>query len=270
MFLEVSYTYRHEDEDFLHRVQVTELPDLVGPGLISCSFNISTPEDAQEDEQDPTKIQGVANKEGIQAFNKSLAPDLVSALTKEEISPEGLRALNSTMFTLTIEQLEDVLKKQSHLMVLNVTLEVEPGDAWKKKLIKALENCKNLEQMEVIANPTLQFFMEVRVLELYYIDPPSTNDSDHFSLHRLADADGVVQVQNPRHGVMGKTFPSAEDLKALSSKLEKLSVFKANILKTNSMATVAFEKKDGEWTGEAKESQVSASESAGVIATSSA
>jgi len=99
-----------------------------------------------------------------------------------------------------------------------------------------LENCKGLEQVEIVANPTLQFFME---------------------------------VQNPRHGVMGKTFPSAEDLKALSSKLEKLSVFKANILKTTSMATVAFEKKDGKWTGEAKESQVSASESAGVIATSS-
>lgn len=68
---------------------------------------------------------------------------------------------------------------------------------------------------------------------------------------------------------MGKTFPSAEDLKALSTKLEKLSGFKANILKTTSMATVAFEKKDGSWTGGATESKVTASESAGVIATSS-
>lgn len=170
MFLEVSYTYRHEDEDFLHRVQVTELPDLVGPGLISCSFNISTPEDAEEDEQDPIKIAGAANKEGIQAFNKSLAPDAVSALTKEEISPEGLRALNLTMFTLSIDQLDEVLKKQSHLMVLSITLEVEPGDAWKKKLIKALENCKNLEQVEIVANPTLQFFMEVCLAKLFYIN----------------------------------------------------------------------------------------------------
>lgn len=85
-----------------------------------------------------------------------------------------------------------------------------------------------------------------------------------------ADANPHVQVQNPRHGTMGKTFPSADDLKALSSKLEKLSSFKANILKTISMANVAFEKSGNEWTGGVTESKVDASESAGVIATSSA
>ena len=84
-----------------------------------------------------------------------------------------------------------------------------------------------------------------------------------------ADADITLQVQNPKHGVMGKTFPSVDDLKALSSKLEKLASFKANILKTTSMANVAFEKKDGEWTGGVTESKVTATESAGVIATSS-
>ena len=86
----------------------------------------------------------------------------------------------------------------------------------------------------------------------------------------FADADELMQVQNPRHGVMRKTFPSIEDLEQLSSKLEKLSLFKANILKTKSMATVHFEKKDGKWTGGVSESKVTASESAGVIATSSA
>lgn len=163
MFLEVNYTYRHEDADFLHRVQATELPDLIGPGLISCSFNISLPDAADnEDEQDPTTIQGGGGKEGIMAFNKSIAPDPVSALTKEEISPQGLRALNLTMYTLTLENLEEVLEKQKHLMVLNVTLEVSPGEEFKKKLIKVLEKCENLEQVEVVAFPTLEFYMNVR------------------------------------------------------------------------------------------------------------
>ena len=57
------------------------------------------------------------------------------------------------------------------------------------------------------------------------------------------------QVQNPKHGVMGKTFPSAENMDALSSKLEKLSSFKANILRTASMGGVEWEKKEGKWTG---------------------
>ena len=169
MFLEVNYTFRHEDEDFMHNIQATELPDLIGPGLISLSFNLSPPEDAGEDEQDPQTLQqqggqeggGAGSKEGVMAFNKSLAPDPVSALTKEEISPQGLRALNLTLYTLSVADLKKVLDVQKHVMVLNVTLEVEPGEDWKKQLIEALEQCKGLEQVEVVANPTLQFFMEV-------------------------------------------------------------------------------------------------------------
>lgn len=168
MFLEVNYTFRHEDEDFMHKIQATELPDLIGPGLISLSYNLSPPEDATEDEQDPQTLQqqgqeGGGTKEGVMAFNKSLAPDPVSALTKEEISPQGLRALNLTLYTLTVADLKKVLEVQKHVMVLNVTLEVEPGEAWKKQLLEALELCKGVEQIEVVANPTLQFFMEVRI-----------------------------------------------------------------------------------------------------------
>ena len=48
---------------------------------------------------------------------------------------------------------------------------------------------------------------------------------------------------------MKKTFPSAEDLDALSQKLEKLLSFKVSILRATSFGTVDFEKKDGKWTG---------------------
>jgi hypothetical protein len=52
-------------------------------------------------------------------------------------------------------------------MVLNVTLEVEPGEEWKGKLMKVLESAKRLEQVEVVANPTLQFFMEVCAMYMF-------------------------------------------------------------------------------------------------------
>ena len=48
---------------------------------------------------------------------------------------------------------------------------------------------------------------------------------------------------------MGKTFPSAEDMDALSSKCEKLSSFKVNILRATSFGTVEWEKKDSKWSG---------------------
>ncbi|KAK5133462.1 hypothetical protein LTR08_007704 [Meristemomyces frigidus] len=220
MFLEVNYTFRHEDEDFMAKIQATELPSLVGPGLISCSFNVSTPDEADEDEQDPSTIQQAGNKEGVMAFNKSLAVGLVDALTDEETAPRGLRALNSTLYTLTIDQLTKVLKTQKNAMVLNLTVEAEPGEDSKKALMRALQQCKSLEQVEVVANPSLQFFMS---------------------------------VQNPRSGVLAKSFPSSADMDALSTTCTKLSSFKANVLRTTTFGSVEWEQKDGKWSGGVKE-----------------
>lgn len=84
-------------------------------------------------------------------FNKSLATHLVDALTDEETSPKGLRALNTTLYTLTSEQLGKILEAQKSVMVLQVTAEVEPGEKYKKSLLKAMEPCKSLEQIEVVS-----------------------------------------------------------------------------------------------------------------------
>lgn len=64
-----------------------------------------------------------------------------------------------------------------------------------------------------------------------------------------------MQVQNPRSGVVEKSFPSAEDMDALSKKCSKLSSFKVNILRTTSFGTVEWERKNGKWTGGVKEGQ---------------
>ena len=105
------------------------------------------------------------------AFNKTISAGLVKALTEEnEEHPRGLRALNSTLFTFTGEQLGKVLKTQKKVMVLNVTMEVEPGETSKKELLSALEGCASLEQVEVVANPSLQFFMEVCLFKRCSLD----------------------------------------------------------------------------------------------------
>lgn len=159
MFLEINYTFRHEDEEFMGKIQAPELPLLIGPGLISCSFNLSEPENAEEDEEDPTTIQGVGSKEGIMAFNKTLANELIDALTEEEMAPKGLRALNTTLYTLTPEQIRKVLEKQKNVMVLQMTAEIEPGEQTKKALLGAIRHLEHLESVEIVANPSLQFYM---------------------------------------------------------------------------------------------------------------
>ncbi|KAK4983079.1 hypothetical protein LTR50_007431 [Elasticomyces elasticus] len=217
MFLEVNYTFRHNDEEFLPKIQATELPSLVGPGLISCCFNVSAEEDSEpstdEAEKENTK-EGA--KEGVMAFNKTLAPHLVSALTDEEKRPQGLKVLNCTLYTLGVSHLASVLKVQTGLMVLNATIEVDPTEECKKALMDALENCKNLEQVEIVGNPSLQFFMA---------------------------------VSNPRGQALEKAFPSKEDMEKLGERCAKLTSFKASILRTTSMGTAEWTKADGTWKG---------------------
>ena len=242
MFIEVNYTFRHEDEEFMAKIQATELPFLVGPGLISVSFNVSTPEESEEDEQDPSTIQEAGNKEGIMAFNKTLTQQLVDTLLEEESWPRGLRALNTTLYTFTPAQLRKVLERNRNVMVMNVTVEIEPGEACKKELLAAMELCKNLEQVEIVANPSLQFFMEVRAASMFHT----------FAQRHILT---LIQVQNPRSDVLAKTFPSAADMEALSSKCEKLSSFKANVLRTTSFGTVEWDRKNGKWSGGAIEAK---------------
>ena len=62
-----------------------------------------------------------------------------------------------------------------------MTLEVEPGEACKKELLKGLEGCPQLEQVEIVANPSLQFFMEVSFPDDYLaISAPFIVKSDEY------------------------------------------------------------------------------------------
>ena len=142
------------------------MPLLIGPGLISCALNVSEAEET-EDPEDPSNIAQEGKEKsqegGVVAFNKTLAPGLVKALTDEEQRPKGLRVLNSTLFTLTLVQMKKVLEMHKGLMVLIVTVEVDEVEETRKKLIQCLELCEKVEQVEIVANPSLQFFMAVSV-----------------------------------------------------------------------------------------------------------
>ncbi len=165
MFLEVNYSFRHEDEDFLTRVPAPELPMLIGPGLITCAFNISTP-DVTDDPEDPTNIdeegkERQGKKEGVMAFNKTVSPPLVEKLTEEDTRPRNLRVLNTTLYTISPHSLGKILGMHKGLLVLSATVEVEPTEDCKKELLKAIQACPEIEQVEIVGNPSLQFYMAV-------------------------------------------------------------------------------------------------------------
>lgn len=167
MFLQFNYTFRHEDEDFLRRIPAAELPSFVNPSLVMCSFNIAAP-DNTDDPEDPTNVTedgDVKEKpEGVMAFHRSSARHLVAALTGEKTAPTGLRALNTTLYTFTVDDLEAVLEKHTGLLMISVTLELEPTEKCKDRLMEALRNCPEIERVEIVGNPSLEFSMAVRQL----------------------------------------------------------------------------------------------------------
>lgn len=165
MFLEVNYSFRHEDADFLTRVPAAELPLLIAPGLITCALNVSAP-DVTNDPDDPANLnergeEVTRRREGVMAFNKTLSPALVEALTGEESRPRNLKVLNTTLYTISLAQLKTILERHRGLLVLSATVEVEPTEECKRALMEALAACPELEQVEIVGNPSLQFFMAV-------------------------------------------------------------------------------------------------------------
>ncbi|KAG9737303.1 hypothetical protein KCU73_g10030, partial [Aureobasidium melanogenum] len=140
-------------------------------------------------------------------------------LTDEATRPRGLRVLNSTLFTLTSNQLRTILEQQKALMVLNATLEVDNHETFKKDLLSILPSLEYLEQVEIVANPSLQFFLA---------------------------------LQNVKHKAFENTFPSQAEIKALGEKCKRLTSFKADILRSSAMQTIEWEKKDDKWSGGVK------------------
>nr|OQO32630.1 hypothetical protein B0A51_00008 [Rachicladosporium sp. CCFEE 5018] len=195
MFLEVNYTGTAQ-RGLLEKIQGKELVELVGPGLISLSFNMAV---ATEDDH--------GNR--IEAFGTLVGEGLVKMLTEEESYPRGLRALNSTLFRLTVTQLRKVLKKHKNVMVVNVTVEVDDLKTFGKDVLKILGGCASLEQAEIV----------------------------------IAPATSMVEI--PPKDIFDAIRPSVADLNALSSKCSKLSSLKANVMRDPELADFEWQQKVG-------------------------
>ncbi|KAL1301570.1 hypothetical protein AAFC00_005805 [Neodothiora populina] len=219
MFLEINYTVQHSDADFLPKIQATELPKLIGPGLITAAFNVSEA-DVTDDPDDPNNASDAPEeelaKDGIMAFNKTLASGLVDMLTDEETRPRSLKVLNLTLYTLTPADLKKVAEKHTGLMVLSATIEVDEQDANRRFLVKTLASLNKLEQVEIVASPSLPFFMA---------------------------------VQNTRANALEGSMPSIKDMEGLAEKCKQLKNLKANILRSHAMDSLEWAKDKDKWEG---------------------
>lgn len=246
MFLEVSYTVRHA-EDFLARISGAELPSLISKGLITLALNMAPSEGAEEEvwEKEKGEADGKEKngdrrskqKDGITPLNRTLATDLVAKLTEEETRPKDLKMLNATLYSISMSQLRAIKLVHSGLLMLSVTVDIETessdeGDEewvkWKKGIMDSLGWCGDLEQVEIVGNPGLQFALAVGAL-----------------LVRTRSELTLVQVQNPQRKVFDKVWPNKEDMDFLKSKCPNLTKFHGNILRKPGGLEWKFE--NGEW-----------------------
>jgi len=157
----------------------------------------------------------------VMAFDRALSsPPLVDALTAEESAPGALKALNTTLYTLSSSQLQSILEKHIGLVVLNVTLDLTQDVDFKKNLIDTLSVCPSLEQVEIVGSPSTEF--------------------------------GTAAKEN--NNIFQEAFPSEEDMQGLCEKCKKLDNFKANVLRMSSWPSIEWKKTGAskKWTGGVK------------------
>lgn len=214
MFLEVNYTFRHEDELFLERVSGPELPLLISPSLITCSLNVSVP-DLTDDPEDPAnlvhEIKEDTSRDGVLSYAQDDPTNttLIKCLTAEESAPRALKLLNITLYTISLTQLQTLLEQHKGLLVLSVTVELPSTEDVKKVLTEALSICKSLEQVEVLFN--------------------------------LGSHEVPEDVE--------KIYHTKEEMEELSTKCSKLSSFKANIMRRTNVQSLSWSKPGDKWDG---------------------
>ncbi|KAF2150379.1 hypothetical protein K461DRAFT_295664 [Myriangium duriaei CBS 260.36] len=213
LVLSVNYTSR-PSTDFQSRIPAAEIPALICPTLISLSLSVSPP-DADPDSTPPD--------EGGQKTDDATAPlpphasaPLVEALTGPR-APGVLKQLNTTLYTLSLGDVETILARHGELLVLCVTLGVEDVQSTKREWGRLMARyMRSVERLEVVVEPGLGCALE------------------------------MSRVPN---SALAEAFPGREELQQLSDEGGRLLKFEVSVLKSKRFASLAWEWQKGEWRG---------------------
>ncbi|EYE98136.1 uncharacterized protein EURHEDRAFT_409453 [Aspergillus ruber CBS 135680] len=259
LLLEVSYTYRgHSDPGFLSRVHGDEIPLMLVPSLIAVSLRLSPPPldqaasgfsnglpydpadvDAEGNPIPGQKPQGIipfpSTHPGTALLVEKLTPTLETPEGETEgppiPGPQALKMLDSTLYTLTLDELSRILGHQTHLAVLNASVIVGKNEPAKKSILNTIRS----------ASPALETVELVGVPE-EFIGVSSTS--------RNTIGDRTDNDQESSLSAFHEVFPTAADMASLSETLPQLDSFSMNILCAPKFGAVSWNKQPGgEWTG---------------------
>lgn len=141
-FLEVSYTYRHSDPNFLASLNAKEVAGLVRGDLVALTMAVGAPDvTADEEDREGTEV-------GVKPVGGKDARDVVGKLVSEG---KGLVMLDATMFELGVKDVEKLLEACGKLKVLNLTVVLEGG--WNELLGVLGGKLAGVEALEVVGVP---------------------------------------------------------------------------------------------------------------------
>ncbi|KAK2624511.1 hypothetical protein QTJ16_006461 [Diplocarpon rosae] len=152
-FLEINFTYRHSDPDFLKSVPSKELVAFLRGGLLGLTASISSPDVTEdEDDREGTEV-------GILPVDIKDSGKLVERL--RSVGGEMVM-LDLTMFNLDLEAVGILVGACPKVKILGITVGVEKG--W-GELFEALGKGgrgRGIEVLEVVAVPGVAFVERIK------------------------------------------------------------------------------------------------------------
>ncbi|KAL8870912.1 MAG: hypothetical protein Q9198_007524, partial [Flavoplaca austrocitrina] len=157
----ISFTTSNEPDEFLRQVPFNDLQYFIMPSLRILCLNVS-PADTDASSVGPDG-NPVKQPLGVLPIPSELTPQsgILSALLTGRTAPTHLKYLDLSLFTLTVDQVVEVLQKHTSLNYLKTSLYLVPEQGPKERLMKGLSVCSGLEEVRIIYYPSLGFYRAV-------------------------------------------------------------------------------------------------------------
>lgn len=144
-FLEISYTFRHEDKEFLNSIPGAEIIRGLKAGLLGLSAVITAPEISEEDGNGDGEV-------GMRPI-----PGEGGALVKKLWGMgENLVVLDVSMFEISVSDLQGILEACKRVRVLCVSVALESGWGELMAIFGREGRGTGIERLEVVGVPSVQ------------------------------------------------------------------------------------------------------------------
>jgi hypothetical protein len=145
-FLEISYTFRHSDPEFLKSIPGGEIVAGLKKGLVGLTACVTAPE-VTEDEED---------REGTEQGMRPLSGEGGALVKKLKEVGSSLVVLDITMFEVSVKEVEGILETCKGVKVLSLSVGLENGWGEVLNVIGKAGKGAGIEALEIVGVPGME------------------------------------------------------------------------------------------------------------------